>query len=521
MGAGPPAARDVARPEGGDASGPGTPPAVGAGCAGAVGSSPADPLYAAGPPGVHRAPRAGHGVHTPRHREVYPTQYSDVVQVIVPPTVYETVQALGYHRLGDMYTKDHRVTGERALKVRAPARKGIPGLGAWLALHGAVLAPLLRVPPPRWQAAPKDWIPGAVPAYLAEVVIGGRVAKTTRMETVYHRGYPIKVTTAMKDTMEAKDWAPELRVCCQPPDALPSDTRLHRLLVALLGVQVQVNAPLHAQPWDDHHHVSLDHLRSSGVWAPTIVWMFAPPADAYWQWAQASPVPLVTVTTALPPWIAIAPAAVAKFKYPAECVAHRCPGHPNTGPLCYSLGTAGTVPAELGPALRTHLREHHGDLALLAPHGLATDPLRVLAPEVKPGIWFHDLPALATLRGTVAAVDAGTHIGRHGYGGSRPERARGLPDPCGLRGGHLLGGGGHDTPLVRPQAGATAGGILAGAGLRGGGGGPPYVPGGRPLWRWHTPPLRHCPRRRAPLPDLGHQRGNHAVALDNGPERPS
>ena len=128
------------------------------------------------------------------------------------------------------------------------------------------------------------------------------MAKTTRMETVYHGACPIKVTTAMKDTMEAKDWAPELRVCCQPPDALPSDTRLHRLLVALLGVQVRVNAPLHAQLWDDHHHVSLDHLRSAGVWAPTIVWMSAPPADAYWQLAQASQAPLVTVTMALPSW---------------------------------------------------------------------------------------------------------------------------------------------------------------------------------------------------------------------------
>ena len=39
-------------------------------------------------------------------------------------------------------------------------------------------------------------------------------------------------------------------------------------------------------------------------------------------------------------------------------------------------------------------------------HGLATDPPQVLAPKVKPGIWFHDLPALATLRGTIAAVDA-------------------------------------------------------------------------------------------------------------------
>ena len=32
----------------------------------------------------------------------------------------------------------------------------------------------------------------------------------------------------------------------------------------------------------------------------------------------------------------------------------------------------------------------------------------MLTPEIKLGIWFHDLPALATLRGTVAAVDAGT-----------------------------------------------------------------------------------------------------------------
>ena len=62
----------------------------------------------------------------------------------------------------------------------------------------------------------------------------------------------------MKDAMEAENWVPELRVCCQPLGTLPSETRLHRLLVALLGVQVQVNAPLHARPWDDHQHVSLD-----------------------------------------------------------------------------------------------------------------------------------------------------------------------------------------------------------------------------------------------------------------------
>ena len=135
----------------------------------------------------------------------------------------------------------------------------------------------------------------------------------------------------------------------------------------------------------------------------------APPTEAYWRWAQTSQAPLVTVTAALPPcpWIAIPPSAVAKFKYPAECSAHKCPGHPNKWPLYYSLDTVGTLPAELSLAVHTHLREHHGDLAPRVPHGRATDPPHVLAPEVQPGIWFHDLPVLATLRGTASAVDAG------------------------------------------------------------------------------------------------------------------
>ena len=41
------------------------------------------------------------------------------------------------------------------------------------------------------------------------------------------------------------------------------------------------------------------------------------------------------------------------------------------------------------------------------PHGLAVDPPKVLASNDKPGTWFHDPPALATLRVTIAALDAG------------------------------------------------------------------------------------------------------------------
>ena len=47
-----------------------------------------------------------------------------------PPDHLKRVQALGYHQLGDLYTEDHHVKGECALKERAPARKGIPGLSA-------------------------------------------------------------------------------------------------------------------------------------------------------------------------------------------------------------------------------------------------------------------------------------------------------------------------------------------------------------------------------------------------------
>ena len=73
-----------------------------------------------------RGPRAGAAAAPVPQVEVYPTQYGDVVQVIIPPTIYETVQALGYHHLGDLYTEVHCVKRERAAKERAPTRKGNP-----------------------------------------------------------------------------------------------------------------------------------------------------------------------------------------------------------------------------------------------------------------------------------------------------------------------------------------------------------------------------------------------------------
>ena len=60
--------------------------------------------------------------------EVYTTLYGAIAQMAVPPTVYETVQALGSHYLGDLYTGNHQVLPERALKRRGQPARGSRGV---------------------------------------------------------------------------------------------------------------------------------------------------------------------------------------------------------------------------------------------------------------------------------------------------------------------------------------------------------------------------------------------------------
>ena len=158
----------------------------------------------------------------------------------------------------------------------------------------------------------------------------------------------------MQDTMKSASWVPELRVGQQPLGKLPSDTRLHCLPVALLGIQVQVGAPLHAQLWGDHRQESLAQLQRTGVWAPDIVWMAAPPRAAYWRWAKTSQAPLVTVTAAMPPflWIAIAPGGGGKFPVPGRVCGAQMPGAPTQGgpPLLPRYLGGSTSRASPGPA---------------------------------------------------------------------------------------------------------------------------------------------------------------------------
>ena len=82
---------------------------------------------------------------------------------------------------------------------------------------------------------------------------------------------------------------------------------------------------------------------------------------------------------------------MAKYKYPVVCLAHKCPGHSYKGSLQYYLHKVGKLLPELHPALKMHPHGHHRDLALLAPHGPATEPPHSVAPKTELNVWFHTL----------------------------------------------------------------------------------------------------------------------------------
>ena len=61
-------------------------------------------------------PRAGALVAFAPRIKVFTTRWGDATQAVVPLTIYQAVQALGYHHLGDVYAAQQRVVGERSLK---------------------------------------------------------------------------------------------------------------------------------------------------------------------------------------------------------------------------------------------------------------------------------------------------------------------------------------------------------------------------------------------------------------------
>ena len=81
------------------------------------------PILVRGPGG----PRSAAAAAPAPRVEVYTTLYGAVAQVVVPPTVYETVQALGYHHLGDLYTENHQVLQNASPEETSASPQGDPG----------------------------------------------------------------------------------------------------------------------------------------------------------------------------------------------------------------------------------------------------------------------------------------------------------------------------------------------------------------------------------------------------------
>ena len=91
-----------------------------------------------------------------------------------------------------------------------------------------------------------------------------------------------------------------------------------------------------------------------------MVWHRTLPGEQYWEWVSwvRHTVLIITPTKPPEPCIELQAGVVALFRYPARCLTHKCPGHPNKGPFYMALHAPHALPSELSPALQTHLQEH-------------------------------------------------------------------------------------------------------------------------------------------------------------------
>ena len=112
------------------------------------------------------------------------------------------------------------------------------------------------------------------------------------------------------------------------------------------------------------------------------------------------------------PWLDFLPEAVKTFEYPIKCLTHeKCPGLGYTGGVKVTLTNGTQVPYELQEAVEAMCEELFGQKARVrAMAGPVEDPVYLEAKE-EPGIHFRELPALATIKGRIVALDAGTKEG--------------------------------------------------------------------------------------------------------------
>ena len=155
----------------------------------------------------------------------------------------------------------------------------------------------------------------------------------------------------------------------------------------------------------------------------TVVWQARVSDSAYWAHAAGLPETTITITTAPGPrgrWVDIPKAAQKKDKYQVKCKHHECPGpYGLTDTYIHVHGQAKVCP-EVQDAMQVLLAELYasnkpGDRCPEAEKGpvrlhamlVQMGPRTYLEPRLEPGMHFHRLPDLATIRGYIMAWDAG------------------------------------------------------------------------------------------------------------------
>ena len=126
--------------------------------------------------------------------------------------------------------------------------------------------------------------------------------------------------------MAVMAWPVVLPICEQPRQDLPSNTRLHRLLVSLLDISTQGKLPLHVCLHNDKRVTTLPQLQATGTESPldgvALLSAGQPLSDEVAR-AQHS------ADNNNPQPVELRPKAVASFRYTTQCLTHKCPGHPH------------------------------------------------------------------------------------------------------------------------------------------------------------------------------------------------
>ena len=213
-------------------------------------------------------------------------------------------------------------------------------------------------------------------------------------------------------------------VCQAPGDEAPLDARLLRLLIFLFRVQRLHNPPAQCRMDMEITQGGVEGARGD---VATVIWDTRGEEGQLWRRRGQNREHIVVVTRRCPPedlrWVKISRQGVAAFRYMVACKHHDCGGPPNKEDIYIAVLQGGPLRHEVDEALGVFLEENFTGAHEYTPQPGPRLPPNILYPHTEPGLHFHDLPELATVRGRILGVDAGT--ARAGEEGRPPMSAAG------------------------------------------------------------------------------------------------